>query len=197
MAQDRQSVSEILDRLGKVADRYGEVSLGKIVEALGSRSYGSFLLVPALFALTPIGGIPTVPSIIAAIIVLFAGQLAVGRKHLWLPEVLAKRSISHDRLHTALQKLKPFGSWLDRWFHGRLPLFTRGPFIRVAAVASVLLALTVPPLELLPFASAAPMAAIAMFGLALLVHDGALMLVANLAAGVAVAVGLGLLGSGG
>jgi hypothetical protein len=36
-----------------------------------------------------------------------------------------------------------------------------------------------PPLELLPFASTAPMAAIATFGLALLVRDGVLMLVAT------------------
>jgi len=69
--------------------------------------------------------------------------------------------------------------------------------IRLSAVACILLALTVPPLELLPFASSAPMAAIAMFGLALLVHDGALMIAAWLLAGMAVAFGFGLLVSGG
>ena len=63
-------------------------------------------------------------------------------------------------------------------------------------MAEELLALTVPPLELLPFASSAPMAAIAMFGLALLVHDGALMIAAWLLAGMAVAFGFGLLVGG-
>jgi hypothetical protein len=40
------------------------------------------------------------------------------------------------------------------------------------------------------------MAAIAFFGLALLVQDGALMIVGFLLAAIAVAVGLGMLGSG-
>lgn len=40
----------------------------------------------------------------------------------------------------------------------------------------------VPPLELFPFASSAPMAAIAPIGLALLLRDGALMVVASLLA---------------
>ena len=52
--------------------------------------------------------------------------------------------------------------WLDRWFHGRLKPLTRGLF-----------------LEIVPFASTAPMGAIALFGLALLVHDGALMIAAS------------------
>ena len=42
----------------------------------------------------------------------------------------------------------------------------------------MLLALTVPPLEFIPFASTAPMATIALIGIALLVHDGWLMLAA-------------------
>jgi len=51
------------------------------------------------------------------------------------------------------------------------------------------LALAVPPLELLPLATTAPMAAIAAFGLALMVGDGLVMIVAILLAVVAVGVG--------
>lgn len=63
----------------------------------------------------------------------------------------------------------------------------------MAAGLCILLALTVPPLELLPFATTAPMAAIAAFGLALLVRDGLLMVIATLLAGAAVVLGAGLL----
>ena len=48
--------------------------------------------------------------------------------------------------------------------------------------------MTVPPLEVLPFASSAPMLATAAFGLALLVRDGLLMTIATVLAGVAVGV---------
>ena len=64
---------------------------------------------------------------------------------------------------------------------------TGGAAVRVAAVACLLLACTVPFLDFVPFASTAPMAAIALFGLALLVHDGVLMVVAFVAAIAAVA----------
>ena len=60
---------------------------------------------------------------------------------------------------------------------------------RRAAAVVVALCCTVPPLELIPFASSAPMLAIAAFGLAILVRDGLLMLVALALS--ALAVGLG------
>ncbi|WP_262984535.1 exopolysaccharide biosynthesis protein [Variovorax beijingensis] len=58
--------------------------------------------------------------------------------------------------------------------------------VRAAAMACILLACTVPLLEFVPLASTAPMAAIALFGLALLVHDGALMVAAFVAAAAAI-----------
>lgn len=197
MAKDPQSIGDILDAIRELADDGDKVSLGDLVEAFGSRSYGPFLLVPALIEMSPIGGIPGVPTVLAAIIVLFAAQMVFGRKHIWLPKFAAKWSVKSERARKAADKMDGVAKFLDRWFHGRLPKLTSGPFVRIAAVGSILLALTVPPLELLPFASTAPMAAIAAFGLALLVRDGVLMIAAMALAGVAVAVGIGFIGSGG
>lgn len=197
MADDPKSVGDILDKLEALADSEARVTLGDAVEAFGNRSYGPFLLVPALIEMSPIGGIPGLPTVLALIIALFAVQMALGRKHLWLPKFLRRRGAEPAKVKKATAKLRGVARWADRWFHGRLPALTSGPFVRVAAVACILLAATVPPLELLPFASTAPMAAIAAFGLALLVRDGLLMIVATLLAGVAVAVGVGMVGSKG
>ena len=197
MAEEPHSIGDILERLEGIAEKKEQTTIGDMVEAFGTRSYGPFLIVPSLIELSPIGGIPGVPSVLAAIIILFAGQIALGRSQFWVPKLLANRSVKSERLKKATGKLRPIGDWLDRWFHGRLPALTKGPFIRVAAVACILLALTVPPLELLPFASSAPMLAIAMFGLALLVRDGVLMIAASVLAVLAVAVGVGWFVSGG
>ncbi len=197
MAEGDQSVGNVFDHLDESARQRDEVSVDDIVKALGDRSYGPFLIVPALLELSPIGGVPGVPTVLATIIILFAGQMVFGREHFWMPQLLSERSVSANRLKKATQKMRPLVGWLDRWFHGRLPMLTTGPFIRIAAVACIILALTVPPLELIPFASSAPMAAIAMFGLALLVRDGALMIAASLLAAVAVAVVFGMLGPSG
>jgi hypothetical protein len=196
MSDDPKSVTDILDRLKEVGEKEEKVSIGDMVEAFGSRSYGPFLMVPAIIEETPVGAIPGVPTAIALIIASFAVQILFGRKHLWLPEFIKRRTIKAETLEKTSDKLRGLARFLDRWFHGRLERLTQGPFLKAAAVIVILLCCTVPPLELLPFASSVPMAAIAMFGLALLVRDGALMVVALLLSVAAVAVGIGMWGSG-
>ena len=117
-----------------------QVSLGKVTEALGTRSHGPFLLVSALIEISRVGGIPGVPTVLAAIIVLFAVQLLLGREHMWLPGFLARRSVSSGKTRKAADKLWPLARFMDRWFHGRLPKLTEGPAVRVAAALCILLA---------------------------------------------------------
>lgn len=185
---DHKGVETILNDLLDTAGDGDDVTVARMREAMGSRSYGPFLLVPALIEMSPIGGIPGVPTVLAATIVLFAAQMLIGRARFWLPGVIDRRSVSADRLAKAVRRMMPVARWLDRWFHGRLRPLTRGAWIRIAAAACILLALTVPPLELLPFASTGPMVAVAMFGLALLVGDGLLMLVGLALSAAAVAI---------
>ena len=172
------SVLEILDRLRMAADEHDKVSVGDVLDAIGDRSYGPALLIPALIEITPVGGIPGVPTFLALIIAITAVQMAFDRDHLWLPDFVQRRSVKGEKLHKAADKLDGVARKLDRWFHGRVPRFVKQPWPRVAAVIIIVLCLTVAPLEFLPFASTAPMLAIAAFGLALLVRDGLLMLIA-------------------
>jgi hypothetical protein len=195
MADEPHSVGDVLDKLRELAEQ-GEVQVGHMAEAFGGRSHGPFLLVPALIEMSPIGGIPGLPTVLAALIALFAAQMVIGREHLWLPGFIARRTLSADKVKRAADKLRGVARFLDRHFHGRLPAFTSGPAQRAAGAAVILLCLTVPPLELLPFASTAPMAAIAAFGLAIMVRDGLLMLAAFALSLAAVAIGLGLWSSG-
>ncbi len=197
MNDDPHSVGDILDRLHEIGEDKRLVTVGDLAEAFGSRSYGPFLLVPALIEETPIGSIPGVPTALALIIALFAVQMLIGRKHMWLPEWIKRREIGAEKVKKASDKLRGVARFLDKWFHGRLPQLTRGPAVRVAAAICLLLCLTVPPLELLPWASSLQMAAIAAFGLALLVRDGVLMIVASVLAVAGLGVGIGLAGSRG
>ncbi|MEX2642337.1 MAG: exopolysaccharide biosynthesis protein [Acetobacterales bacterium] len=185
MAEAATSVGGTLDTIEGVAEEHGEVSVGDVLEGLGSRSYGPFLTVPALIALSPVGGIPGVPTLLALIIILLAAQMVWGRTHFWLPGILSDRRIPSERLRKGLAWMRPVARRMDRWFHGRLEALTGRQAVRVAAAACIVLALAVPPLEVVPFVSSAPMAAIALFGLALLAHDGLLMLVAGVAAAAA------------
>lgn len=190
---NEHAVCGILDELADVAGAQERVRVGTLVEAFGHRGYGALLLVPALLEISPIGGIPGVPTALAAVVIVFAVQIVLGRDHMWLPGFLERRCVDADGLGKAVRKMRPVAGRLDRWFHGRLEWLVRRPFTQLAAGACAALALTVPPLEIVPFASTAPMAAIAAFGLALLVRDGALMIGAIALSAVAVGVGASLL----
>ncbi|MEN8677159.1 MAG: exopolysaccharide biosynthesis protein [Alteriqipengyuania sp.] len=192
-------MTDILDRLVDVGDKNDSVSIGDIVGTFGSRSYGPVLLVPALIGVSPVGGIPTVPTILAATLLLIVIQLVFGKEHLWLPGILKNRSVEGEKLANAAEDMEGVGKWMDKIFHGRLEMFTGPTAARIAAGVVALLCLAVPPLELLPFAVALPMAVIAAFGIALTVRDGLLMLLAFLGSGAAfyVLVTQVLLGSGG
>lgn len=188
-----ESLGDILDCFEVLACRHERVAVGDMVEVIGARSYGPFLVVPALIEVSPLGGVPGVPTALAAVIVLFALQMLWGRKRLWVPDFIARRGLASRRVKRLVPAVRPVARRVDQWFHGRLHALTAGPWIRVAALACVALAATVPPLELFPFASSAPMGAIALIGLALMVRDGALMIAASVLACVAVGVVLTLL----
>src|SRR5699024_8849726 len=154
-----------------------KVSVDNIHQAIGDRSFGPFLMIPGLIAVSPVGGVPGLPTTLAAISILFSVQILLGRNHFWIPAFLGRRTVKGERLADAAASLHPLARWSDRLFHGRLTWLTNAPFDRMIAAVCILLALTVTPLEVVPFASAAPMGTIAMFGLALLVKDGLLVLI--------------------
>ncbi|EKE44270.1 exopolysaccharide synthesis exoD [Oceaniovalibus guishaninsula JLT2003] len=193
MSDDVTAVEDILDRLQELGDDSDRASIGDVLGAIGSRGFGPLLFTPALIEISPIGGIPGVPTFLAAIIALVAIQMIVGRDHVWLPGVIERRSVEGGKLRTAADKLRPIGAWMDRHFSHRLTRLTGPGMQRLAAGACLLLCLTVPPLEIVPFASTAPTAAIAAIGLAITARDGLLMLVGFAATAGAVGFGLWML----
>ena len=191
------SASDILDSLRDVANDEEQVPIGDVVQAMGARSFGPFIMLPALIEISPLGAVPGVPTFLALVIAITAAQLLFGRDHLWLPGFVRNRSAKSEKVLKAVDRLRPIAEWMDRWFHGRMKRFASGPFPRIAAACVIALAMTVPPLEFIPFASTAPMAAIAAFGLALIVRDGLLMLIAGVLTVAALGTGIALAGGGG
>ncbi|NKQ12443.1 exopolysaccharide biosynthesis protein [Pseudomonas sp. SST3] len=194
--QDEQvSLEQVIDgiiNLGKDQDR---VHVSDMQDRLGQRSFGPFLFVPAIIEISPVGGIPGVPTILALIVALFAIQMLFGRDHFWIPGFLSKRSVSGEKLDKGLNKIRPVIRWLDKISRTRLNWAVSQGFLRVLAVLCVLLATSVPPLELLPFASTAPFSAIALFGLGITTQDGLLIVFGLIiTVGAFVLVGAGVMG---
>lgn len=184
-----QVIGEIIS-LGEDRDT---VAVSDMQDCLGQRSFGPFLFVPAIIEISPIGGVPGVPTLLALIVALFAIQMLFGREHFWVPGFLSHRAVSAKKLEKGLNKIRPIIRWLDKISRERFSWAISKGFLRVLAVLCVMLATSVPPLELLPFASTAPFSAIALFGLGITTRDGLLVvlgLVVTLGAFVLVGTGL-------
>ena len=181
MDQELTSLEQLLDCIGKANTSRGQVSLGAILEAVGSRSFGPLLLVAGLIILAPfIGGIPGVPTTMATLVLLSAGQLLFRREQFWLPRWLLKRSVARDKLCRGLKWLRRPAQFLDRLTRPRLTMFTQGAGIYVIAIACIAIAAVTPVMEFVPFSANGAGAALTAFGLALLARDGFLALLALL-----------------
>ena len=182
--EEPEGVEEVLGQLDDLTTKSGKVCISDVLDDFGGRSFGPFIMLPALLELSPVGGIPGVPTFLAALVALVAVQLLIGKEHIWMPGFLQNRAVESKKLHKGIAKLRGIAHWLDEHSHGRLKPMTQGVWMKIAALVVILLCMTVPPLEVLPFASSGPMLAIAAIGLALTVRDGVVMLIA-LALGIA------------
>ncbi|WP_168173649.1 exopolysaccharide biosynthesis protein [Thalassospira sp. TSL5-1] len=184
--KNRNPVTGIIDRLIDIGRSRGKVSVGEMTHALNYRSYGPFFLIPGLVGMSPLGAFPGMPTVLAIIVALFAGQIVLGRRHIWLPDILERQKVEGDRLERAMKKMDPVAHWLDRHFHERLQMLFTQRTVRIAAGICLLLVLPTPLLEVFPFAAALPMLVVTGFGLAMILRDGAVMI----ASGILVIVGL-------
>lgn len=123
---------------------------------------------------TPLGGIPGVPTVLATIVVIIAVQIGMGFDSLWLPRFLLDRGVEGKKLMRGAKSLRPVARVIDKAIRPRLTFLTERPSSYVIAMVCVMIALTVPPLELVPFVDVPLWAALVAFSLALVAHDGLL-----------------------
>lgn len=184
---ERTNLTGVLDHMDDAAE--GEkLTLGEIVDSFGSRGYGPILLALALIELLPTGAIPGVPTILAVAVVLIAGQLVAGRSAPWVPKKLRTKGFSREKFGKARKKIRPFTQKVDKVIKHRMEKLVTPFAVRVIGGVCVALALTMPPLELVPFAASLPSLAIGLFGVGLAARDGLIVLIGSI---VAVAAGVG------
>lgn len=177
--QEPKNLEEVLDRVSEAADENDPVTMGQILDMVGRRSFGPLLLVAGVVTSMPVvGDIPGVPPIMGLFVVLVAVQMLFHREHLWLPEWLLQRSVEQDKLRQALEWMYPPAEFIDRWLRPRLQSFTGSAAAHVIALTCILIAVTTPVLEFIPFSANLAGAAITAFGLSLIAHDGLLSLLA-------------------
>jgi len=183
---DLVALLEQLQHAGRYAD---SVSLEAILDCVGRRTFAPFLLIAGLITLAPlIGDIPGVPTLMASLVALSAGQLLLGRDHIWLPAWLLARRVSRQRYVQALHWLKRPARGIDRLLKPRFQRLTRPPAHLAVALTCLLIALAMPPMELIPFTANGAGLALTLFGLALFAEDGLMALLGYALTGGTLAV---------
>jgi len=184
----RFSLQEVLDRLQRAPEAPGGLTVERLIDAVGRRSFGTALLVPALILLSPISAIPGIPTAMGALVVLICAQLLLHKRTLWMPGWVLHRRLPKQRWPRALRFLRPIARGADWLLRPRLVWLVSGWRVDMIATICLLLALCTTPLELLPGANTTTGAALTAFALSLVARDGLLAIIGMLACAMLVTV---------
>jgi len=182
-----ESLGETLDLVIAQLPK-GQVTLAEIRDMLGEGSLLILVAVLSVVFVVPVS-IPGVSTVFGTAILLVSVSRILGRG-LWLPERIARRTISSEKLSIALSQ---GAKWLHRLEKiskpRRLCMLVRGKpvgFVNNAAMIAGTLMLMV-PLGLVPFTNTLPALALLAFSIGLLQKDGLSVLgghLLNLAAAI-------------
>ena len=181
----RHPIESIFEHAVEKAREDGDLSVDELLDVFGARSLGPMLMIFGLIAATPpIGAIPGVPTTMGLMTLLFSVQFAIGRPRVWVPKVVADRAIGIAKLEAGQRRAHGVAMKIDALVKPRFSVLTTAPANRVIALAASALALTMPPLELVPFGVAVPGVALICFGIGLVGKDGLFALLGLLIAAV-------------
>jgi hypothetical protein len=174
-------LTELLDAIEASVEKEKDISVDQILDEIGHRSFGPFLLAAGMVLIVPgVGDIPGVTIAVGLAVLIVGAQILYGRKYIWLPRWLRNRTISDKKLCKAVGWFRKPARYVDKLLKARLTLLTTGTGARAIAAISVVIALTTPLLEVIVFSAILAGAALTGFGLALVGHDGLLALYAYL-----------------
>ncbi len=168
---------DILDDIEGLAEDEGKVDVKSLLESFQARSFGPVLVLLGVLSMSPLGAVPGIPVVFAGMVILWSGQILIGRSHPWTPEFLHSIEISEDQVCKFRDKAEPVTEFVDNWVKPRLKWAVGDVSEHLIAALSIALALLMIPLELVPFAVAIPAGALVLLGLALMAKDGILTLI--------------------
>lgn len=168
------------------------LSFTELAAQLHSRAWGGLLFIFAAINVLPLP--PGTSAFFALPILIVSAQMVLGRKSPWFPSRLDRRGVTKQELGRLIGKIGWLEQRVERIFKPRLPRLTGPTATKVIGAVCFLLALiaAIP----VPLFHVAPAAAIVLFGLSLIYRDGALAIVATIAAVLSLLVDALIVGSG-
>lgn len=160
--------------LTHLTEDHGEprISIGEIVFTLRARAFGLLLLLFALPCMLP--SPPPIPLICASVMMLVAANMIGGRRTVWLPETLTRRTIDRAALAGVIARVMPTLLRIERVCQPRwLWVIERGGRVPVGAMIILLGIILLIPLPVV--GNFTPGLAVAVMGLGIAERDGIVM----------------------
>lgn len=172
-----RALSDVLDKLDLSLDG-DEVTIDHIVSTMGRASFASLMLIFSLISTSPASAIPGVTATVAIIVLIIVIQMMIGRKSMWLPDILARRRLSTRKLAKGIAWLRHPVEAVERVLKPRLTFLFHRPWIWLPMSLIAGLTLFMPVMELVPMSGSIASAVIALFAASLLTRDGVLAFLA-------------------
>ena len=173
-----RNLEDLLEQIASAA--HGErsvVTVGDILEAVGTRSFAPLLMLTGTLLVSPLSGIPLFPTTMALVVLLVSVQMLVGRHHFWLPRWLLTRALQRQSLLRGLDWLQRPFAIIDRYLQPRFNYLVGRSSQVLIALLNLLIVVMMPAMELIPFSASLAGVALCAFGLALVTLDGLMVLV--------------------
>ena len=183
---ETEKITSLVTLLNQVSNssEKSSVSLGQILKNVGSSAHGPLLIIPALIAIAPTGAVPGMSVLTGVIIIMVSVQILWSANTVWLPQKLMSKDVSRKKLIAAISNIKPYVAKVDKILKPRLTFLVEPPGIYFVSVVCILLAASMFPLALVPFAVALPATAVLLFGIGLTARDGLIILIGHFATGL-------------
>ncbi len=176
-----ETLEQLIDTLATVRSDGTDTNIGAILEAVGTRSFGPLLILAGIIVMSPLSGVPGVPTTVGVFVALISLQLLCGRRHFWLPQWIKRRCVPRSRYETALRGVRRPARFVDRFLRPRIVMLTNGLGQLVIAAVCLLIAASMALMEFVPFSASIVGVIFTAFGLSLVAHDGLLGVAALLA----------------
>lgn len=164
------------------------VSLSDLLELLGDRALAALLLIFSLPNVIPVP--PGASAILGLPMLLVAAQLAFGGRP-WLPDFLARRSLSRAQFASVVSKMAPWLARAEKLLRPRWRALAGPVAERLAGALCLVLSLVV--FLPVPLGNMLPAFAVCVLCLGLMERDGLCVLCGALIAAVALTVVAGVL----
>ena len=153
--------------------RAAHLTVGEMVDKIeGDGGLGPVLFVLTLPVLLPLP--PGVSMVLALPLLVVAPQILLGRKRVWLPPMLRRRTVDRRELAKLLRRLLPTIKRAETVVRPRLGFLTGRIGAGLVGLACTLMALVL--VLPIPFANLAPALAVGVFAIGLTRRDGLVVL---------------------